>query len=101
MVREIAPDLQVLQSIVDGYIEHVTLPGEGHLYCDEEGKLKHAPVNNLATSVAMALGWMPGLTGQDVLCGTVVFLGDGDEGEEDDVPPSVVAIAQIFAGKDL
>lgn len=53
-----------------------------HAYCDEEGKLKGLQHNSFATIVARGLGW----ANPDVLFGDVVFLGDGPEGEEDNLP---------------
>lgn len=80
-------DLTALQIRVGGYIEAVSpAAGNWHAYCDEEGKLIGLPVNVPATQLAHLLGWPQG----DILSGTVVFLGDGKDGEEDDVPEAVV-----------
>lgn len=59
-------------------------------YVDEDGLAKRLPVNTRATVLARHLGWNTG----DVLCGTVVFLGPGDdEGEDTDVQDGVLAAA--------
>ena len=63
---DVDASLENLQEIVGGYIEGVQ-GSDFFAYCDEEGKIKNKPVNNVATAVA-------GFT-HDVLCGTVVFLG--------------------------
>lgn len=80
--RDIAQgDLDALTEIVGGWIEYVFVTYGVHLYCNEEGKLEGLPVNPVATRLA-------GREGVDVLCGTVIFLGDSDEddGEEGSLP---------------
>lgn len=65
-----------------------------HGYCDEEGKLKGLPVNEVATRLAHAAGWPMG----DALCGTVVFLGPPDSGGgETDVPGGLIAMLEDMA----
>lgn len=71
---------EALRSIVGGWIEYVYVAPGVHLYCNEEGKLGGLPVNVEATQLA-------GLFPLDLLCGTVIFLGDADEGMEGDLPP--------------
>jgi len=48
-IKEIDDDLKTLQNLVGGYVEEITLYGieDGHyvLLCDEDGRLKHKPVN--------------------------------------------------------
>jgi hypothetical protein len=74
-----------------GWLEAVS--GDGwHLYCDEDGKAKALPVNVPATRLAQALGWPVG----DVLCGPVLFLGDGPAGAEADAPAAVWAEADVL-----
>lgn len=98
-LRWLDPELSALQAVVGGWLEGVGAPGDAytvdgtpvgdvgwHAYCDEEGKLKGLPVNRLATKIALCLGWLRG----DLLCGPVVFLGNGADGEEADVPPLVI-----------
>lgn len=94
----IEPDLASIQGhLGGGYLEGVsTGDGGWHAYCDEEGKLKRLPVNHDATQLAVHLGWGT----YDVLCGPVVFLGDGKSGEEGDVPRHVVELAlTLFHGR--
>jgi hypothetical protein len=81
----IDPTLETLQTIVGGDIEIVTI-GDCHLYCNEEGKLQGLPINIRATEFAWTLGWPQG----DVLCGNVVFLGNGPDGLEGNVPQHVL-----------
>lgn len=81
-LTEIETDLANLQAIVGGYIEHVAVPGapEAHAYCNEEGKfMADLAPNPFATQLL-------GLTGLDVVMGTVVFLGSTGDGDEADVP---------------
>lgn len=89
--RTINPDLSTLQALVDGPIENVSPTradyGLWHAYCNEEGKLRNLPFNRRATDIAHFLGWPIG----DVLCGTVVFLGEGEDGEEFDFPVEAAA----------
>src|SRR5258706_10472125 len=77
-----------LQATVCGYIEHFSAKGNWHGYCNEEGKLQGLPVNPTATFLARELGWNE--YGVDVLVGTCVFLGNGKDGEEADVPEWLV-----------
>lgn len=85
ITRKVDPLLANLQEIVGGYIQVVDFAG-GHAYCDEEGKIKRSLPNRVATILARELGWPPG----DILVGTVVFLGDGPDGSESDVPVTVL-----------
>jgi hypothetical protein len=88
-----------LQQLVGGYIEGVS-PGAAapdrepawHAYVNEEGKILGLPINEQATGIAAVFGW-PGLP-HDVLNGTVVFLGDGPDGGEGDVPDYLVDAAR-------
>lgn len=74
-------DLDYLKGVVGGWIEYVFVTNGVHAYCNEEGKLEGLPVNIEATRLA-------GRLGVDLLCGTVIFLGDKpDDGEEHDLPP--------------
>lgn len=63
--------LEEAQALVDGYVELVHLNDDNILLCDEEGLLKHKPINTLATIQAKHLGWRGG-----VLVGSVLFLKD-------------------------
>lgn len=82
--RPVDTNLSSLQAIVGGFIEAVTLP-DCHLYCNEEGKLTGLPFNQLASLFAWSLGWPR----SDMLCGSVVFLGNGKAGEEAPLPQAV------------
>jgi hypothetical protein len=85
------PELEELQRVVGGYIEGIgprEMPFGWHAYCDDEGKLKGLPINQVATALALNLGWPHG----DVLCGPVLFLGNDEEGDEADVPDIVVRV---------
>ena len=77
---DIKGDLDTLSGIVNGYIEYIFVTEGVHAYLNEEGKLHpgFAP-NPVATRLA-------GLWGVDMILGSVVFLGDGLEGEEGDLP---------------
>lgn len=93
-VIDVEPQLAPLQALVGGRLEGITpsehpVSGFGgwHAYCNEEGKMHGLRVNDFATTLAMALGWP---VRGDVLCGAVVFLGNGPEGEEADVPRGVL-----------
>lgn len=44
-IIEIENTLKTLQSLVEGYIETISLPGNIILICNEEGKLKNMPHN--------------------------------------------------------
>lgn len=87
-IREIEPNLETLSQIVGGWIENVSVGGDWHAYCDEEGKIKQSSGNEAATIIAYKLGWPT----RDILCGDVVFLGEDprDSAEEGDVPQSVL-----------
>lgn len=63
--------LDEAQALVDGYVELVHLNDDNILLCDEEGLLKHKPINTLATIQAKGLGWKG-----SYLVGSVLFLKD-------------------------
>lgn len=77
IIKEVQPKdgvkitLEEAQALVDGYVELVHLDNDNILLCDEEGLLKHKPINTLATIQAKHLGWRGG-----VLVGSVLFLKD-------------------------
>lgn len=67
--KEIENELHVLQEIVGGYIEHVSIYKQGEewfgMICNEEGKL---------------LGLKPNFKPYtDVICGTVIFVGHTED----------------------
>lgn len=55
IVKDVQPkngekiSLEEAQALVDGYVELVHLNDDNILLCDEEGLLKHKPINTLAT----------------------------------------------------
>ena len=63
IVKEVQPKngvkitLEEAQALVGGYVELVHLDDNNILLCDEEGLLKHKPINTLATIQAKGLGW--------------------------------------------
>lgn len=86
---------KMLQQLVGGWIEAVsTADSTWHAYCNEEGKIERLPLNVRATRLARLLGWDH--SRRDVLVGDVVFLGDGPEGAEADVPDLVVGQMAIM-----
>ena len=93
----VTPTLEGLQQHLDGGWLEAIHPNRGtipwHAYCDEEGKLKGLPMNRFATILARTLGWYT----EDVLVGTVIFLGSTDDGEEADVPAPVLEVAAMLS----
>lgn len=71
-----------------GWLECIQLDHGVHAYLDVESKSKGLPVNLVASVLAEALGWRG--AGTDVLCGPVMFLGDGEDGEEADAPEAAI-----------
>ena len=63
--------LEEAQALVGGSVELVHLDDNNILLCDEEGLLKHKPINTLATIQAKGLGW-----NGSYLVGSVLFLKD-------------------------
>ena len=61
IVKDVQPkngekiSLEEAQALVDGYVELVHLNDDNILLCDEEGLLKHKPINTLATIQARGL----------------------------------------------
>ncbi len=76
-------DLSTLQNLVGGYIERVSIPGlpTAHAYVNEDGLLKHLPVNPAASRLA----------GQSIV-GPMIVLGNGPQGTEGDVPEEIYAL---------
>lgn len=60
------------KNCLSGYVELVHLDDNNMLLCDEDGLLKHKPINTLATIQAKRLGWK----GICCLVGSVLFLKD-------------------------
>jgi hypothetical protein len=77
------PQLEALQKIVGGYIEQVPMWSDYlgipcAVYCNEEGKLHHLPINQRATMLWRAKLRMPGALA-DVLVGPVVLVIETEE----------------------
>lgn len=89
-------DLASLRDAIGGgWLEGVgaSLGADWFGYCDEEGKPKGLPINALATDIAHQLGWPV----DDALRGAVVFVGQGADGDEADVPQRVVLLADTLS----
>jgi hypothetical protein len=100
-VLRVAPTVDSFRSLIGGWLEAIhpiNLPTNvppWHAYLDEEGKLKALPRNVPATRIAQAAGWAP----IDILCGPVIFVGDGppsDPSGESSVPAVLVTLARPF-----
>lgn len=74
-------DLESLQELIGGYIECVPLDEDITIICDEEGKLK---------------GLQPNIDIEyDIICGTVVFVGnDGEDFRS--LTPGEVAYLEVW-----
>ena len=71
-------ELEVLQGIVGGWVQCVTLRPDLSLWCNDEGKLLQLPPNPLAQAV-----WDKHFgEGTDVIVGNVVLLGGSDDDGE-------------------
>lgn len=64
-VKEVENELHVLQGIVGGYIQCVSLPKNVLCICNEEGKILNMPAN-------IVLGF-------DVICGDILFCSSNGE----------------------
>jgi hypothetical protein len=74
------------QGLVGGWIEHVYLPDHDVIaVVNEEGVPQGLHMNTRATSVVSAC-----LGRAQPLFGTVVFVGNGDDGDEADIPDDFV-----------
>ena len=84
--------LSSLQNLIDGgWLEAIGGDSgsvQWHAYLDEEGKLKGLRPNLAATRLAERFGWSSARW--DVLCGPVIFLGNGPGGNEADVPQELI-----------
>lgn len=69
--------LEDYQKIVGGWIEYVHVYEDISMFCDEEGKIKGLPINNLATQYIRTKRPF-----DDVICGDIVFSKTDDEGED-------------------
>ena len=68
VVQDIENKLEVLQELVDGYIQVVYLDESTAMICNEEGKRKELFPNFVM--------------GNDVIVGTAIFVGTDDENED-------------------
>ena len=68
--------LDVMQQLVGGYIEHIHYSEGVGIICDEEGKLKGKDRNFFFKD--------------DVIVGTVLFVGDDDDMYFTDIPENAV-----------
>jgi hypothetical protein len=65
-----------IPELVGGYMEQISLPkAHAAAWADEEGKLKNAPPNRVASYLAREAGWIPARRDDVVLLGPVVFTG--------------------------
>lgn len=84
-VAEIENELEVLKSLVGGYIEVVRVTPEILMICNEDGKLQGLPPNFS--------------TGRDVIVGTAVFVAyDGSEEFAGLSDYQVLEIMDMFEG---
>lgn len=87
-IREIVPSLEVLKSLVGGWLENVTLTPDAHMYVNDEGKILGLPINKVATLLVryFRTGW------PDVIAGPAVVLGTVPDGEEGPCPQEILAL---------
>lgn len=85
-VTEIEADLATLQALVGGPIEFVYVEHGVHAYCNEEGKFRADLAPNL-----VATSMIPLLASHDIVMGDVVFLGEGLNGDEGNVPEHFIS----------
>ncbi|WP_427130529.1 DUF3846 domain-containing protein [Pseudarthrobacter sp. S9] len=88
-VETLDAGLYTLKSLVGGDIESVTR-GDWHVYLNAEGKIINLPPNIRAGHLMLEAG----LYLVDIFCGTAVFLGNGDHGEEADAPEHLIRLAE-------
>lgn len=54
--HELHARVKQIQTLLGGYMESVILPCGQHMLCDEDGKSKGLPVNQVATTLAAIPG---------------------------------------------
>ena len=92
-VREIEDKLEVLQEIVEGYIEAI-YPMENledhsiTIFGNDEAKMIHQPSNF----------WL--YNQQDCMCGTALFFKDDEEGEMDSLQPEDIQVIEKYLEKN-
>ncbi|WP_434612704.1 DUF3846 domain-containing protein [Arthrobacter sp. A5] len=92
-VETIDASLENLQTLVAGNIEAVS-GDDWHFYLNEEGKILNLAPNRRAA--LLVLEETGALT--DVYCGTAVFQGETEDGDEADVPEELIDLAQQLFG---
>lgn len=95
-IESIVGDLTTLQELVGGDLEAVTF-GDAHVYLNTEGKILGLRPNPRASFLLMEAG----MGFCDLFVGNAVFLGTSPEGDEADVPASLIRIAEDFFETDL
>lgn len=88
-VETLTPRLPTLQNLVEGDIEAVSR-GDWLVYLNAEGKIINLPANMRAGQLMLETG----LNLVDIFCGTAVFLGEGNHGEDADVPDHLIRLAE-------
>lgn len=76
-------DIESLKAELDGgWLEGLRFTDDSFAFIDEEGKLKHLPINELATQLCTK--YEVGLSPNDVICGTFIIVGTlNEQGEHD------------------
>ena len=98
----LVPTLTAMRALVGGgYLEAVIVHDRTAglswvAYCDDNGKDKGLPANEIATALAWLAGWQP-FPG-DRLVGPVAFCGTTGDCGEADVPPALLAIGARTLG---
>lgn len=87
------------QDAIDGYIEAVRLYDYNGLevacaYVDDEGLLKHLPLNPLGSAISFLFGNTPYLTGNVVIVGK-----SNDEGNDTDIPEYLSTLIKNISAK--
>ena len=81
--------LTAMQDAVNGYLEHVVVDDDVHLYVNEEGLMMNLPVN---LTIEWWLNQMESGIKQPYLRGDIiVFGGIDDDGDEMDLKPELLA----------
>ena len=84
---------EIKAALDGGYLEAAPTDGTVTLYIDEEGKLKHLPINLLATAFWTHVGGGELVLHGDFLVGPVVVVGPPDaEGDDTAVPAAAVDV---------
>lgn len=87
-------DLSTLQALVGGFIEKMEIGHGVHAYFDEDGRSKRLGLNIGASLIVTIVR-----EGEPIfLVGPVVFLGDGPDGTEGDLPDGFAEFALTLLG---